>query len=345
MPSSEPIPAQPQVPPPLALLDLVTGKWISQAISVAAKLGIADLLRDGPKPCDELARANQVDAQSLYRLLRATASFGVFAEVGDKEFALTPMAECLRSDVPGSLRGMATMSGEDLFWRPWGDLLTSVKTGEPAFARVFGKGLFEALPEFPATAAIFDEAMTGWSAQEAAAVVAAYDFAPFGTVIDVGGGQGLLLATILKAHPRLRGVLFETPSVIQAAQERVKAVGLSDRIKTVAGDFFGAVPGGGDAYLLKHVIHDWDDERAVKILSSCRHAMGSHGRLLVVEMVIPPGNDRFLGKLLDLEMLVIAGGQERTEAEYRDLLAMAEFRMSRIVPTSSASSVIEGLPV
>lgn len=345
MSPSEPTPAQAQVSPPLALLDLVTGKWISQAISVAAKLGIADLLRDGPKPCEELARANQVDAQSLYRLLRATASVGVFAEVGDKEFSLTPMAECLRSDVPGSLRGLATMSGEDLFWRPWGDLLTSVKTGEPAFPRVFGKGLFEAFREHPATAAIFDEAMTGWSAQEAAAVVAAYDFRPYATIVDVGGGHGLLLSTILKAYPRSQGVLFDTSSVIEGAQERVKAAGLSDRIKMVAGDFFGAVPGGGDGYLLKHVIHDWDEEQAGTILSNCRRAMGSYGRLLLVEMVIPPGNGRFLGKLLDLEMLVMAGGRERTEAEYHELLSSAGFRLTRVVPTSSSSSVIEGEPV
>jgi len=344
MPSTKGDEPNPALTPPIALLNLITGKWIAQALYVAAKLGIADLLKDGAKQCDELARANQVDARSLYRVMRALASVSVFVEVSDRCFGLTPMAECLRSDVPGSLRSLATMGGEGLFWRPWGDILQSVKTGEPAFDRTFGMGLFEALRQNPGVADIFNEAMTGWSAQSALAVTSAYDFSAVHTLVDVGGGHGLLSAAILAANPRMRAVLFDAPAVINGAKEKIQAAGLSDRCKAVEGDFFAAVPGGGDAYILKHIIHDWDDERAVTILTNCLHAMGKNGKLLVVEMVIPPGNDPFLGKLLDLEMLVIAGGHERTAAEYSELYRSSGFHLTKLISTQSPVSIIEGRP-
>jgi hypothetical protein len=325
------------------LQDLILGKWVAQAVSVAAKLGIADLLQDGPRACDELARANQVDEPALYRVLRALASVGVFTEVADRQFGLTPMAEFLRSDVQGSLRAVATMAGEDWTWRPWGDLYRSVKTGERAFDRIFGVPPFTYLAENPGAAAVFDEAMTGWSMQNSAVVAAAYDFSGIGTLMDVGGGHGYLLATILKATPQLRGILFEAPEVVEGAKARIAAEGLADRCRVIAGDFFASAPSGTDACILKSVIHDWDDEQAATILQNCRRAVGPGGRVLLAEQVIPPGNDPHIGKLIDLEMLIMAGGHERTGAEFRDLLAAAGLRLTRIVPTTSPMCVIEGV--
>jgi hypothetical protein len=300
-------------------------------------------LKDGPRDCDELARANQVDATALYRVLRALASAGVFAEVSGRRFALTPSAEFLRSDVQGSLRAVATMAGEEWTWRPWGELYHCVETGERSFDRVFGMPPFAYLAQNPAAAAIFDEAMTGWSMQNSRAVAAAYDFSGIGTLTDVGGGHGYLVATILKANPSLRGVLYETPEVCAGARSRLAAEGLADRCRVAAGDFFASVPDGADACILKSVIHDWDDARAMTILRNCRGAVGPGGRVLLAEMVIPPGNDPHVGKLLDLEMLVMAGGHERTEAQFRDLLAGAGLRMTRIVPTAAPTCVIEGV--
>ncbi|WP_435020982.1 methyltransferase [Tundrisphaera sp. TA3] len=323
----------------LVLQNLIMGKWLSQAVSVAAKLGIADLLKDGPRPCDELARSNQVDEGALYRVLRALASVGVFVEEGDRHFALTPAAGFLRSDVPGSLRAVAQMAGEDFTWRPWGDLYRCVKTGEPAFETAFGVPAFDYLAKNPAAASVFDEAMTGWSMQNSHAVADAYDFSGIGTLMDVGGGHGYLLATILRANPGLRGILYETPEVIAGAKDKLD--GLDCQL--MAGDFFASVPGGADACILKSVIHDWEDGRATTILRNCREALKPGGRVLLAEMVIPPGNDPHPGKLLDLEMLVMVGGHERTEAQFRDLLAEAGFRMTRIVPTASPTCVIEGV--
>jgi SAM-dependent methyltransferase len=327
----------------LALQNMILGKWIAQAVSVAAKLGIADLVKDGPVACDELARANQVDVGALYRLLRALASVGVFIEVDDHAFGLTPMAEYLRSDVQGSLRAAATMAGEDWTWRPWGELYHSVKTGERAFDDIFGVPPFAYLAANASAAAIFDEAMTGWSMQNAHAVANAYDFSGIGTLMDVVGGHGYLLATILEANPSLRGILFDTAEVTEGAKAQIAAEKLTDRCTIVAGDFLATIPDGADACILKSVIHDWDDRQATTILQNCGRAVGPGGRVLLAEMVIPPGNDPHAGKLLDLEMLVMAGGRERTEAEFRDLLAAAGLRLARIVPTASPMCVIEGV--
>jgi hypothetical protein len=336
----------PESTPPASfqtLQDLILGKWLSQAVSVAARLGVADFLKDGPRDCDELARANQVDETALYRLLRALASAGVFREVAERRFALTPAAEFLRSDVQGSLRAVAMMAGEEWTWRPWGELYDCVKTGERSFDRIFGMPPFAYLARNPVAASIFDEAMTGWSMQNARAVAAAYDFSGIGTLTDVGGGHGYLLATILKAHLSLRGILYETPEVCAGAEARLAALGLADRCQVAAGDFFASVPEGTDACILKSVIHDWDDAQATTILRNCRRAVGPGGRVLLAEMVIPPGNDPHVGKLLDLEMLVMVGGHERTEAQFRDLLAGAGLRMTRIVPTAGPTCVIEGV--
>ncbi len=331
------------VPPSVALLQLVAGSWIGRAISVAAKLGIADLLGDGPRGCDDLARTVGAHAPTLYRLLRTLASVGVFAEAEGGRFALTPLAECLRTEAPNSIRAYAIMLGEGWFWRPWGDLPHSVATGGSGFEHVFGMSLFEYLGRQPEAAAIYNEAMTNRSRQVNAAVLAACDFSGIHKLVDVGGGHGALLEAILAAHSGMTGVLFDLPQVVEGARGRLGAAGLLDRCELVGGDFFESAPRGGDAYLLKHVLHDWDDERAVAILRSCYRAMARGARLLVVEIVIPPGNGPSFGKMLDLQMLVMYhGGRERTQAEYAALFAAAGFELARVVPTASLANVLEG---
>jgi hypothetical protein len=330
------------------LQGLIMGKWLAQALGVAARLGVADHLGSGPRSCDDLARDVQADPDALHRVLRALASVGVFREENGEEsgavrFGLTPAAHLLRSDVAGSLRATAQMAAEDWTWRPWGDLAGSVRTGEPAFDSTFGMPAFAYLARNPGAASVFDEAMTGWSKHNAQAVVAGYDFARIGTLMDVGGGHGYLLSRIVSAHPSMRGILFETPEVAAGAGSLLGREGVADRCRVLTGDFFESVPSGADACILKSVIHDWDDARATTILANCRRAVGPEGRVLLAEMVVPPGNGPHVSKLLDLEMLVMAGGRERTEDQFRRLLAHAGIRMTRVVPTASPLSVIEGV--
>jgi len=330
----------------MALLHMVTGCWVSQALYVAAKLGIADLLHEGPQSCASLAEATQTHAGALYRVLRALASVGVFAEHEEGRFSLTPLADLLRTDAPGSLRAFAIMLGAPEHWRAWEGVLHSVRTGQPAFDHVFGSPLFQYFSTHPEAARIFDDAMTSRSGQENTAIVAAYDFAATHTVVDVGGGQGTLLASILGVHPNTRGVLFDLSHVIAPTRARIERTGQTARWECVAGDFFAAVPAGGDCYLLKKVIHDWDDERAKHILTNCRTAIPDTGRLLLIEPLIPPGNEASFNKLLDLLMLVWnAGGRERTEREHQSLLASSGFHLSRVIPTRSGVSIIEAVPV
>jgi O-methyltransferase domain/Dimerisation domain len=329
--------------PQQQLNQLICGYWHSQCVYVAAKLGIADLLANGPQSVDDLAKQTGTHRPSLFRLLRALASLGVFAEEPGQRFAMTPTAEPLRRDVSGSQWAMAVMMGEEHF-RAWAELLYSVRTGKIAFDKVFGQPVFEFLSQNPEQAAIFDKAMVGVHGRETSAMLDVYDFSKFTSLADIGGGNGSTLSGILKRHPKIHGTLFDLPGVIQRAGAAVEAAGLSDRIHLVAGDFFEAVPGGVDAYVLRHIIHDWDEEKATRILANVRQAIREDGRLLVVESVIPPGNEPFFGKLLDVTMLVIPGGQERTEQEYRDLFGKAGFRLARIVPTATEVSVIEGVP-
>jgi hypothetical protein len=325
---------------------MVTGCWISQALYVAAKLGIADLLQEGPQSCTRLAETTQTHAETLYRVLRALASVGVFVEDEEGRFSLTPLAEPLRTEAPGSLRAFAIMLGEPEHWRAWEGVLHSVRTGQPAFDHVFGIPLFQYFPAHPEAARVFDDAMTSRSAQENTAIIAAYDFTAAHTVVDVGGGQGSLLAAILDVHPNSCGVLFDLPHVLAPVRTRIERAGQAARWVFVAGDFFAAVPTGGDLYLLKKVIHDWDDERAQQILMNCHTAMSGTGRLLLIEPVIPPGNAPSFNKLLDLLMLVWnAGGRERTEHEHQGLLASAGFRLSRVISTRAGVSIIEAVPV
>ena len=328
-------------PPDAALTQIMLGSLAAQALYVAAKVGIADLLVDGPKPISELATATDTDAPSLYRILRALASNGVFAELDNKVFELTATAELLRSDIAGSLRDVAIFMGEDWHWQVWGNTLYSVRTGKPAWDQVHGKAVFPYLDANPKAARIFNRAMTSFSSMATKAVVEAYDFSGIDTLVDIAGGHGRLLTDILEANPKTRGILFDLPNVISGARERVALTKVAQRVEFATGDFFAEVSAGGDAYIMKHVIHDWDDERALTILKNIRRVLNQRGRLLLVEALIADGNCADFGKLLDIEMLVSPGGKERTAAEYKELLAQAGFRLTRIIPTKSPYSVIE----
>jgi len=331
-------------PPRSVLLQMITGFWISQAIYVAAKLGIADLLQGGPKSSDDLAQRVGASPKELYRLLRFLASVGVFAEDDNGRFTLTPLATALQTDVSGSLHAMAIMYGEEIY-QAWGNVLHSVKTGETAFEHVYKSGHFSYLAEHPAAAAIFNQAMTAFTAQETSAILTAYDFASVDKVVDVGGGQGFFIAEILKANPLLQGILFELPQVIGGAKATIETAIVAERCEIIGGDFFESIPGGGDLYILKNIILNWDDEQSIALLKNCRHAMGTYGKLLVIEAVIPPRNEPSFSKLLDLHMLVVTGGHGRTEAEFQALFSAAGFRLTNIISTHSPTSLIKGVPI
>lgn len=326
------------------LLRMTNAYEASQAIHVAATLGIADLLEDGPRSAEELAKATGTHAPTLYRILRALASVGVFAEETDGCFGLTPPAEYLRSDMPGSVRAWAMLIGQPSFWMSWGHLLAVARNGEPAFPELYGTTVWEYLAAHPQESTIFGAAMTGLSAGVIEAVVQSYDFSGIGVLVDVGGGEGGLLAAILAANPVLRGVLFDLPHVVAGAKDRFDRAGVADRCEVVGGSFFDTVPEGADAYLLKSVIHDWNDAEAVEILRKCRAAIADTGRLLVVERVIRPGNEPDRAKFADLYMLVALGGRERTTEEFRGLFAESGLRLTDIISTGSPFDIIEGVP-
>jgi hypothetical protein len=328
-----------------ALRELIMGFRATQLISVAAKLGLADQLREGPQTPERLAELVHAEPRALYRLLRALASLGVFAERSDGAFVLTPMAQALRTDAPGSLRSLAILYGEEWLWQAYGGMLHSVQTGEPAFTRAHGQPFYAYLEQHPTAAAHFQDAMSGYSGLEGAAILEAYDFSDATSVVDVGGGEGALMSVLLQGYPQLSGVVFDLAPVVAGARRLLTAAGVAARARTVAGDFLAAVPRGGDIYVLKSVLHNWDDAAAERILRTCRRAMAGTARLLVVERVIPPGNAPAEAKLFDINMLVVVGGQERTEPEYRALFRRAGFDLTRIIPTRSPMSVLEGLPV
>jgi O-methyltransferase domain/Dimerisation domain len=329
--------------PQQELNHLICGYGYSQCVYVAARLGIADFLARGPLSIDELAARTETQPQSLFRVLRALASVGIFAEEEGKRFRLTPSAELLRSDARGSQRALAILMGEEYF-RAWGDLLFSVRTGKPAFDRIYGEPLFDFLSENPRQAANFDRAMVAAHGYETAALFDAYDFRQFTSVTDIGGGNGNTLCGILARHPELHGTLYDLPGVIERARHIVEKAGMAKRIQLIAGDFFQSAPADGDAYLLRHIIHDWDDQKAARILRNIRQVISRDAKLLVVDSVIPEGNEPFFSKLLDLTMLVCPGGQERTREEFRQLFAQAGFRLGRVVRTTTEDSVIEGIP-
>jgi hypothetical protein len=334
----------PEMPTEAVLGQIVMGAFASQAVYVAAKLGIADLLKDNARPVAELAAETETDAGALYRVLRALASIGVFAETAPKVFGLTPFAEPLLSDRAGSMREMAIWMGEEAHWRAYGGMLYSVKTGKPAFERVHGQEAFPYLFETNRELGeIFNRAMTSFSASVAPAIAQGYDTTEAKTLVDIAGGHGLLLAAFLKANPNLKGVLFDVPTVIEGAGAILEAEGVAERVETVAGDFFQSVPAGADLYMMKHIIHDWDDDRSLRILKNIHSAMNENGKVLIVEMVVREANEPDFSKIMDLEMLVTPGGVERTAEEYRELLAQAGFRLTRIVPTASPYSIVEAV--
>ncbi len=329
--------------PSAFLTQIMLGSLATQAVYVAATLGIADLLVDGPKSVEELARSRNAHAPSLYRVLRALASIGIFAEQENRVFALTPTAQPLRSDVPNSLRDAVMFWGADWHWQVLGKTLYSVRTGKSAWAQVHGQEVFSYFENNPEAGRIFNRAMSSFSGLATEAVLEAYDFSEIETLVDIAGGEGRLLTGILAAYSKLRGVLFDLPHVIDDAREQVAETSVNDRVEFVSGDFFASVPAGADAYILKSIIHDWDDERALTILKNVRRALKPRSRVLLVEAIIAEGNEQDFGKLIDLEMLVSPGGKERTAAEFRELFTRAGLKLNRIVPTKSPFSVIEAV--
>jgi hypothetical protein len=325
------------------LIQMITGSLVAQLVHVAARLGIADLLADGARSSEELASLVGAHPRSLYRVLRALAGLGLFAERPDGRFELTPLAAPLQAGAPESLRALAIMWGDTL-WPCYGDLLHSVRTGDVTFQHVYGMGLFAYLQHHPQAGEVFNEAMTNLTRPHAAAVVAAYDFAGITTLADVGGGNGTLIAAILAAYPHMQGILFEQRDVLDSARQTLEREGVLPRCTLTEGDFFQVVPRGCDAYILKDIIHDWEDERALVILENCRQAMGAGGKVLLIERALPTGNAPAAGKLIDVAMLAITGGCERTEAEYGDLLARAGLQLTRVVPTPSEMVVVEAVP-
>jgi hypothetical protein len=342
---AKPRPNRTSLPRPYAVVfQMVIGKWISQALGTVVEIGVPDQLAKGARRCSDIAREVGVSEDGLYRLLRGLASVGLFAESADRRFKLTPMGQLLRSDHPESLAGYAQFTAHDSTWRPWGRLGYSVKTGMPAFDHVFGVPIFEYLSKNPQVAAVFDDAMTSISAAEARATSDAYDFKGIETLMDVAGGHGLLLATVLRRHKKIRGVLFDLPHVVAGAAPTFTRAGITGRVRIESGDFFKELPSGADAIIMKHIVHDWDDDSATRILQTCHRALGPRGKLLIVDPVVPSGNVPHYGKLLDLEMLVLTPhGRERTKSEFTRLLRGAGFALSRVIATESPLSVVEAV--
>ncbi len=325
--------------------EMLGGYQITQMLYVAAKLGLADLLAEGPKTAEELALATNAQCSSLYRLLRALASTGVFAERPDGVFESTALADRLRSDTLNSQRAFALSYGERWWWNAFGELLHSVKTGETAFSRIHGTTFFEYLGLHPDAARVFNQNMTAATHGLAEAMATGYDFSDVEVLVDVGGGHGALAAAVLRQNPRMRAVIFDQPAVLEGTASVLRQAGLLARCDLSPGDFFQAVPDGADLYVLKDIIHDWDDVRAAVILQNVRQAMRPDAKLLVIESIIPPGNEPFRGKLVDITMLVFTGGRERTEPEYTRLLYGAGLRLNRAIPLKSGPSVLEALPI
>ncbi len=328
-------------PAPESVLRIIQDFWLSRVVYIAAKLGIADLLSNGPKSVAELAENTGTHGPTLYRVMRALASAGWFAQDETGRFELTPPAAALQSDVPGSLRFLAMTELGEEHYPAWEDLLYSVQTGETAFNHVFGMPNWDFWAKNPDNANTFNRAMANVTAVTEQAIMGSYSFSGIRKIVDVGGGSGSLMTAILKADSQTRGVIYDLPHVVEGARSRIASEALADRCEVVAGSMFDSVPGGGDAYVLKWIIHDWDEEKSVAILANCRRAMGAHAKLLLIESVIPPGNQPYFHKFMDLNMLVMTGGRERTEAEFRSLLEAAGFRLDRIVNTPAEVSVLE----
>ncbi|HEX5885480.1 MAG TPA: methyltransferase [Pyrinomonadaceae bacterium] len=334
----------PEQPAQVQMLQIISGFWISRAVYVIARLGIPDLLKSGPKTAEELASATKMHAPSLYRILRALASVGVVTQE-DKRFALTPLSETLVTSAPGSLRWFAVSELGQEHYPAWGNLMHSVKTGEIAFDNLFGVDIWKYFQQNPEDGAVFNDSMSSVTAATNEAITSLYDFSGFKKLVDVGGGHGGLITSILKSNPQLKGILFDASEVIEGARAKIEAAGVADRCETVAGDFFKAVPEGGDAYIMKWIIHDWDDERAIRILNNVRNQMPSNGRVILVDCVVPETDEPHFSKFIDLNMLVMTGGKERTAKEFQELLAAAGLKLLRVIPTDLPTSIVEGEPL
>jgi hypothetical protein len=322
---------------------MIRGFWLSQALHVAAKLAVFDVLREGPQTAQEIARACGAHERSLHRLLRFLTAVAVLREDEAGRFSSTARGELLRSDHPQSLRPQAVMYGEPFFWRPWGDLYAAVKSGRAGFEHTYGEGLFDHLARHPDAAAVFDAAMTGASRVDLPAILNAYDFSAFAKIVDVAGGQGALLRGILERYPHAMGVLCDRPAVLAAARA-LEHPGVATRCELAAADIFRSVPAGGDAYLLKWILHDWSDAEAVQVLQSVRRAIAAGGKVLVIEAVIAAPNQPDPAKWMDLNMLALVTGHERTAEEFGELFAAASLRLTRVVPAGGLS-IVEGVPV
>lgn len=331
-----------ETPPPHAqLIQMAMGHWVSHIIYVAAKLNLADRLANGSMNADQLSGPTETDSSSLYRLMRTLASLGILTEDPEHRFALTPLGQAMKSGAPGSARSTILTLASPWWVSGFGELMYSVQTGKSGFEKLLGMPIFDWLAKNPEEASLFSETMVGFHGAEPPAVAAAYDFSGLKTIVDVGGATGNLLTAVLRKYPESRGILYDLPHVVRDAPALIQTRGLSDRITIEKGSFFDSVPSGADAYLLSHIIHDWSEDPCLQILSNCRRAMNPSGRLLIVEMVLPEDNASHPGKMLDMMMLVGPGGRERTEQEYGILLDKAGLRLTRVVPTQSAVSVVE----
>jgi ubiquinone/menaquinone biosynthesis C-methylase UbiE len=329
-----------ELPPHVQMMKFILGKWISKPIYIVAELGIADILSDGPKSIEELASISKTHKQSLYRVMRALACLGIFAETDDCKFEMTSLAECLKT---GALRPISLMMHSAWHDRAWDHLLESVKTGEKAFDTVHGMPAFEWFEENPSAQTIYNDANAIKAITSHSAIIDAYDFTEMSSLTDIGGGNGALMAEILKANPSLCGVVADRASVVSSAKDLIRDQRLEPRCQVVSCDIFNEVPSGSDAYLMSHILHDWDDDRCLMILKNCYRVMRPETKLLIVEAIIPEGNEFSIAKLLDLEVFVMGGGRERTEDEFRDLFESAGFELSKIIPTQESISIIEGV--
>lgn len=327
------------------MMELISARWTSQALSVIAELRVADFLKDGPLSVEDLAARTQTHADSLFRFLRALASEGIFEQLEDQRFKLTPLGDTLRGDVPGSARPLAMSLGRPWNNDSWQQALHSVRTGEPAIRKALGRGLFEYLSEHPEQYQEFSEAMTGAARIMHTAAIKAYDFSGIGTLVDVGGGHGWLLGSILREYPSMKGHLYDRPHVVAGARGNLEGLGVLERCTLSGGDFFVSVPQGADAYIISNVIHNWGDTHALQLLKNCRAASRAGGRLIILDGVIRPGNEPDYGKRLDLQMLVCTEGRERTAQEYERLCREAGFSLQRVIPTPSSVSIVEAVAV
>ena len=333
------------LPPHVQLIQTGIAYWGSKLVLTAAQLGLADRLAGGARSASELAQELKLHAPSLYRFMRSLAGMGILSEVESQTFALTPLGQALKVDAPGSARAtILTLTG-DICSQSFDRLLYSLETGKTGFEQAFGMPLFDYLAEHPKEASLFSETMVGIHGAEPPAVAAAYDFSQFGSIVDVGGATGNMLINILRLHDRPHGVLYDLPHVVTDAPSFIEKHGSQDRISIESGSFFESVPSSHDAYILSHIIHDWDEDECQTILQNCRRAIKDDGKLLIVEMVLPDGDTPHFGKMLDMVMLVTPGGQERTAEEYGGLLGKAGFRLTKVVPTGSNVSVVEAVPV